>query len=183
MKNGFRIAAVLAVLAAGLAGAQAPAKWGLGVKMGEGAGGFGLQFQHNFSKHWQAAAGAGGISPFSWSSTSFNARTDSYFLHGKYYLGGWYFASGYSLKITKVQVESGGVFANASHTAHGIPFHAGYDFGNRRGFYFAASLGALWVPAGGGGQVEAKVADGASTSSSAAGSGPSIGLALGYYIR
>jgi hypothetical protein len=156
-------------------------RFGVGIKTGESAGGFGSQFSYNFSRHWQASIGAGGISAFSWSTSSFDSRTDSYFALGRYYLDHLFFATGYSLKITQVQLERGGVFYEASRTAHGIPVYLGYEFGDRMGFFFAASAGGLWVPVNGGKTVSV-TADGETVSSDAAGSGPSVGLSVGYYL-
>ncbi len=157
-------------------------RFGVGIKTGESAGGFGSQVSYNFSRHAQVSLGAGGVSPFSWSTSSFNLRTDSYFAIGRYYFDHLYLSTGYSLKVTRVEMEHQGVFYNASRAVHGIPFSVGYEFGDRTGFFFAASAGGLWVPAGGGKTVKVDAGDGTSSSMNAADSGPSLGLSLGYYL-
>ena len=179
---GKRMAWCLAgILAAFTAGAEPPARFGIGIKCGEAAGGFGSQFSYNFDRHWQADLGAGGTSPFSWSTSSINLRTDSYFALGRYYFDHLYLSTGYSLKVTRAEMIRAGAAHVSTHAVSGIPIHVGYEFGDRRGFFFAASAGALWVPAGGGKTVSVTV-NGDSASETSAASGPSVGLSLGYYL-
>jgi hypothetical protein len=161
--------------------AESFGRFGLGIKSGECAGGFGSQISYNFSSRLQASIGAGGISPFSFSFNSTRLRTDSYFALGKYYFNHLYLASGYSFKNTKVEVDEDGKAHKASAGVSGLPFLVGYEFGDREGMFFAASIGGIYYPVGGDEKVEVKTAT-ESASTYTAASGLSIGLALGYYI-
>jgi hypothetical protein len=153
---------------------------GLSLKAGESGGGFGTQLSYNFDAHWQAAVGVGGAGiPYliEFGST----RTDSYYLMGKYYLRHLYFATGYCLKRTRVVVSSGGEIHTGAASAHGIPLHLGYEFGNRKGFYFAASAGLLYVFRNGDRKVMGPEQAAWSDARTAA-TGPSVGFTLGYYF-
>jgi hypothetical protein len=164
--------------------ASAPAReighLGLAVKSGESSGGFGAQAAYNFDPHWQALMGVGGAS-IPYILEYGNARTDSYFLMGKYYFRHLFLASGYSHKRSRVdRAIDGEVYSDAA-SAHGVPLHFGYEFGKRRGFFFSTSVGLLYVFRGADREVSAGV-DSTWTRIRTAATGPSVGLTLGYYF-
>lgn len=153
---------------------------GLALKAGEGGGAIGTQVAWNLSPHWQAALGVGGAGvPYIIDVGS--ERTDSYYLLGKYYLKHVYFAAGYSLKHSRVYATVDGIVYRESAASHGIPLHLGYEFGNRQGFFFAASAGYLYVFRNGGERVMGPGEESWSNARTED-SGPSLGFTLGYYF-
>lgn len=153
---------------------------GLAVKSGEGSGGFGAQAAYNFDSHWQALVGVGGAS-IPYILEYGNARTDSYFLMGKYFFRHLYLATGYSHKRSRAdRAILGRVYRDAA-SAHGLPLHVGYEFGHRRGFFFSTSVGLLYVFRGADREVRAGT-DTTWTTIRTAATGPSVGLTLGYYF-
>lgn len=181
----FRRAALasLLVLAGGLRSPRSAGigDLGLSLKAGESGGGFGTQLAYNLNPSWQAALGVGGAS-IPYFIEFGNTRTDSYYLMGKYYLHHLYFATGYSLKHTRVVVASGGDVHRGSASAHGIPLHIGYEFGSRSGFFFATSIGMLYVFRNGEEQV-LKDGEEAWSDARTVATGPSVGFTLGYYFH
>ena len=175
-----RTALLLGAAWLSLSTAQEPGRFGLAVKTGEGSGGFGAQAAYNFDPHWQALIGVGGASiPYLFEYS--NARTDSYFLLGKYYFRHLFLASGYSHKRSRADRAIDGVIYRDAASAHGIPLHVGYEFGMRRGFFFSTSVGLLYVFRGGDREVRAGT-DSVWTRIRTAATGPSVGLTLGYYF-
>jgi hypothetical protein len=160
--------------------AQEFGRLGLAVKSGESSGGFGAQFAYNFDPHWQAVVGVGGAS-IPYILEFGNARTDSHFLMGKYFFRHLFLASGYSHKRSRADRAIGGRVYRDAASAHGLPFHVGYEFGNRKGFFFSTSVGLLYVFQGGDREVRAG-ADSLWTTIRTAATGPSVGLTLGYYF-
>ena len=59
--------------------------------------------------------------------------------------------------------------------------HLGYEFGNRQGFYFAASAGVFYVFKDGGERVMGP-GESAWSDAKTVDTGPSVGLTLGYYF-
>ncbi|HKP96928.1 MAG TPA: hypothetical protein VJ385_14340 [Fibrobacteria bacterium] len=184
-----------ALLALLLSAAGSPARaqdyygrMGVALKSGAAAGPMGIQLAWNFSPHWQICAGGGGTSDVltlldrDRPGNSFS-RTDSYFTMGKYYLDHVFFETGYALKVAKsesVQSERARV---ASRVQHAVPMHIGYEFGHRRGFYFASSVGYFLGVGGRSGGLGFPGADMASlTGYASADSGPTVGLSVGYYL-
>lgn len=177
-----RLLLILALsLAANAARAQEFGRFGLSLKMGECAGAFGIHAAYNLDRHWQLAAGVGGTGLPMFLAQFGDARTDSYFLLGRAYLKHLYFSTGYSLKRSRVTMGIDGIVYDESAIAHGIPFHLGYEFGRRRGFFFATSIGFLYVFKGGGETVKIDQPRGTATTQ-AAQTSPSIGVSLGYYF-
>lgn len=187
MRAAFRnhfVAALLPVaLLAVPASSRSIGQLGLALKTGENAGGFGAQASYNFDAHWQAAAGVGGAS-IPWFLELGDARTDSYFVMGKYYFKHLYFGAGYSVKRARLAKSLGDVVEQRTSDAHGIPLTLGYEFGHRKGFYFSSSIGFLQVFKNGGQTL--RIEDPANpdnfASVTTASSGPSMGLSIGYYF-
>jgi len=172
--------AALLLGAASAASAQEFGRFGLALKSGEGAGPMGIQLAWNFSPHLQACIGGGGTAELLvWEDRS---RTDSYFVMGKYYLKHLYFESGYSLKVTKAENVLGEEARTARRAEHGIPVYLGYEFGNRRGFYFSTAAGFLYVVGGGGRTVTPQIGTSEGIAATSAQSGPSFGMSVGYYL-
>jgi hypothetical protein len=156
-------------------------RFGLSLKSGEAAGAMGIQFAWNFNCHVQVCAGAGGVADLDPFLTGDRGRTDSYFLLGKAYWDHAYLATGYSLKVSRFEKTLSGEVLTASRAENGIPLHVGYEFGHRSGFYFSTSIGYLYVL--GGGQRDVAQGTAAEPSKSrTAKSGPSAGVAVGYYL-
>ena len=155
--------------------------YGLAIKTGEGAGGFGTQIAYNFNSHWQASAGVGGAS-IPYILEFGHSRTDSYFLMGKYFLDHLYFGAGYSLKRTRVERSVRDQIYRDKGSEQGLLTHLGYEFGKRRGFFFSTSIGFLYIPDGGGSSLSAGTGPDMSTTQTAA-TGPSVGITLGYYFQ
>ena len=158
-------------------------RFGLGLKSGEAAGAMGIQVAWNFNRHLQACAGAGGMTDLDVALAFLKdrSRTDSYYLLGKVYWDHLYLSTGYSLKVSKIEeAMSGGVFT-ANKSEQGIPFHLGYEFGHRQGFFYSTSVGYLYV-FGGGNRDVAKGTILVSSKARTAKTGPSFGMAIGYYL-
>jgi hypothetical protein len=160
---------------------------GVALKSGAAAGAMGIQLAWNFSPHIQLCAGGGGTSDFfslfdrNRTGNSFS-RTDSYFMMGKYYLKHVFFESGYALKV----VQSENIVSESVHRKFrfqsAIPMHVGYEFGHRRGFYFATSAG-YFLGIGGRAGFSLPGADLRDlTGYASADSGPTVGLSVGYYL-
>ena len=191
-KAKFLILALVALLCAGRpsysAESQSPTgsevgiygRFGIGIKSGECAGALGAQLSLNITSHWQASLGVGGVNLFA-KNNSVDTHTNGYFALGRYYLEHLYFATGYVLKITRAELDIDGTNHKASASVGGIPLFVGYEFGDRLGFFVAGSAGLIWVPDGGGQRVQAGV-EGNAVSTSAADTGPSLGLSVGYYF-
>lgn len=164
------------------AAAQAfgPGAIGLSLKAGEGGGVLGAQLAYNFDAHWQAALGVGGAG-IPYLLEFGEARTDNYSLMGKYYLKHVFFATGYSLKRTRVVRVANGELHRGERSAHGLPLYVGYEFGNRRGFFFSTSMGLLYVFKNDDRQVMGP-GDEVWSDARTAKTGPSLGLTLGYYF-
>lgn len=175
------IALVLGPLLSLPARAQPFGPFGLAIKAGEGAGGFGAQLAYNLTPHWQACAGVGGAS-IPYILEFGHARTDSYFLMGKYYLHHLYFGMGYSQKRTRVERSVNERFFRDQGEEHGVLTHLGYEFGNRLGFFFSTSIGFLYVPGGGDKKLAAGEGPNVSEANTAS-SGPSVGITLGHYFQ
>lgn len=174
------IALVLGPLLQAPARAQSFGPYGLAIKTGEGAGGFGAQVAYNVTPHLQACAGVGGAS-IPYILEFGHSRTDSYFLMGKYFLHHLYFGAGYSQKRTRVERSIKGRLYRDQGVEHGLLTHLGYEFGNRQGFFFSTSIGFLYIPGGGDRKLTAgEGPDGYETNTAA--TGPSIGITLGYYF-
>jgi hypothetical protein len=157
--------------------------FGLSLKSGEAAGVMGIQVAWNFDRHLQVNAGAGGMTDLDVDLLFLKdrSRTDSYYLLGKVYWDHLYLSTGYSLKVSQIEMAmDGGVFT-ASKSEQGIPFHLGYEFGHRMGFYYSTSVGYLYV-IGGGNRDVAKGTILGSSKSRTAKSGPSFGMSIGYYL-
>lgn len=174
------LAVLLAVFCVPAVRAADPGRLGLSLKAGEAGGVFGTQLAYNFDANWQATLGVGGAG-IPYLIEFGNARTDSYALLGKYYLKHVYLATGYSLKRTRVVVVSGGETHRGDLTAHGLPVYLGYEFGNRRGFFFSTSVGLVYVFKNGDRRVMGPE-DAAWSDARTVKSGPSLGLTLGYYF-
>jgi hypothetical protein len=160
--------------------AQEYGRFGLGLKTGAAAGPMGVQLAWNFSPHIQAACGGGGTSDLL--AALDRSRTDSYFLLGKYYLQHVFFESGYAVKTTKAENVQSEKVRSVSRTEQAIPLHVGYEFGHRRGFYFATSVGYFFVIGGGGVVVSPRIDASPGKSATSAESGLTAGLAVGYYL-
>lgn len=169
------------VLAATAARAQDFGRYGLSLKMGECAGAFGIHAAYNLDRHWQLAAGVGGTGLPLFLAQFGDARTDSYFVLGRAYLKHLYFSTGYSVKRSRVTMGIDGAVFEESATAHGIPFHLGYEFGRRRGFFFSTSVGFLYVFKNAGKTVKIEQPRGTAITETAQ-SSPSVGMSLGYYF-
>ncbi|MEO7776597.1 MAG: hypothetical protein ABIY63_03640 [Fibrobacteria bacterium] len=160
--------------------AQEYGRFGLGLKTGAAAGPMGVQIAWNFSPHFQVSGGGGGTSDLL--AVLDRSRTDSYFLLGKYYLQHVFFEGGYALKTTKAENVQSEKVRSVSRTEQAIPMHVGYEFGHRRGFYFATSIGYFLVIGGGGVVVSPRIDASAGKSATSAESGPTAGLSVGYYL-
>ncbi|MDB5051062.1 MAG: hypothetical protein JWO30_4133 [Fibrobacteres bacterium] len=170
----------LLLLAAAPSGAQEYGRMGLALKSGAAAGPMGIQLAWNFSPHIQICAGGGGTSDLL--AVLDRSRTDSYFLMGKYYLQHLFFETGYALKTTKAENVVMEKSRLVSRTEQAIPMHIGYEFGHRRGFYFATSVGYFYVIGGGGAVVSPRIDASQGVSATSAESGPTAGLSVGYYL-
>ena len=156
-------------------------RFGLSLKSGEAGGAFGIQVAWNFNRHLQFCSGTGGISDWNTYLFSDRTRTDSYYLMGKMYLDHLYFATGYSLKVSRVELSDPISVSTYSRSEHGIPIHVGYEFGHRNGFFFSTSVGYLALFGGG----NRNVVTGSKAFTSnvrTSESGPSLGMAVGYYL-
>lgn len=153
---------------------------GLALKSGAAAGPMGIQLSWNFSPHLQASIGGGGTSELL--AVLDRSRTDSYFLLGKYYLKHLYLETGYSLKTTKAENVVSEQVRMASRTEQGIPIHLGYEFGHRRGFFFATAMGYHYVIGGGGVVVSPRIDANPGKSATSAESGLTAGVSVGYYL-
>jgi hypothetical protein len=179
-------AAVL-LLAAASGRAQEYGRFGLALKSGAAAGPMGIQLALNLSPHYQLCAGGGCTSDILYlfdrgrTGTSFK-RTDSYFFMGKYYLEHVFFEMGYGLKVTKSENIQSDQVRRSSLIRHAIPMHVGYEFGHRRGFYFASSIGYFYVVGEKGVEVQPDLDVGSLTGAVSAGSGPTVGISVGYYL-
>jgi hypothetical protein len=176
--SGFFLGCLLLAMAAAPWAAEF-GRLGVALKMGESAGIGGAQVAWNFSPHLQVCAGRGGVA-LDFLSSDFDV--DSYFLMGKYYLRHVYFATGYAQKIAFAETREDGRIYGAAIAEHGIPFHAGYEFGIRKGFFFSASMGLVYIPGGGGRSVEKTTPSGNAVSATSVKTGPSLGFTLGYYL-
>lgn len=156
-------------------------RFGLALKSGEAAGILGIQLAWNFSWQAQLCLGTGGVTDLNFYLLGDRGRTDSYYLLGKVFWDHVYLATGYSLKISKVERTFGLVVHTASKSEQGIPLHLGYEFGHRSGFFFATSVGYLFIFGGGNRDVAAGTAIGP-TKSRTAKSDPSLGMSVGYYM-
>lgn len=174
------LAAILLEPSPGACAARDFGPYGLAIKMGEGAGPFGAQVAYNLNPSWQVLAGVGGAS-IPYLLDIGHARTDSYFLMGKFFLHHAYFSAGYSFKRTRVERSVGDKVYSASGREQGIPFHLGYEFGRRKGFFFSTSFGFLYVPGFGDRELRAGT-DSLHTTARTAKTGASIGLTVGYYF-
>ncbi len=155
-------------------------RFGLAIKSGAAAGPIGIQLAWNINRHIQLCGGGGGTSELL--SLLDRSRTDSYFLMGKYYLDHLYFESGYARKTTKTEQIIGDRADNSYQTELAIPFHIGYEFGHRQGFYFSACAGYFYVLGGGGTVVSSRADVQPGTTARSAESGPTVGLSVGYYL-
>jgi hypothetical protein len=153
---------------------------GLALKSGAAAGPMGIQLSWNFSPHLQASIGGGGTSELL--AVLDRSRTDSYFLLAKYYLKHLYLETGYSLKTTKAENVESEKVRMASRTEQGIPVHVGYEFGHRRGFFFATAVGYHHVIGGGGVVVSPRIDANPGKSATSAESGFTAGASVGYYL-
>jgi hypothetical protein len=177
-----RVCALCALLLSAVPPASASGDLGLSLKTGEGGGGIGAQLAYNFTPHWQAALGVGGAGiPYLIILDMDNTRTDSYSLLGKYYWKHVYLSTGYSLKRTRVYKKESGIVHRASAASHGIPLHLGYEFGNRKGFYFSASAGLFYVFRNGGAKVMGPGEE-AWSDARTVDTGAGLGFTLGYYF-
>lgn len=155
-------------------------RFGLALKTGAAAGPMGIQLSWNFSPHLQICAGGGGTSELL--AVLDRSRTDSYFLMGKYYLKHVFFETGYSRKTTKAENVESEQVRKTFRTEQGIPLHIGYEFGHRRGFFFATSAGYYHVIGGGGVVVSPRIDASPGVSARSAESGPTAGASVGYYL-
>jgi hypothetical protein len=160
---------------------------GLALKSGAAAGAMGIQIAWNFTPHLQLCAGGGGTSDFfslfdrNRTGNSFS-RTDSYFMMGKVYLDHVFFESGYALKVVQAETIVSERVRRAFRFQSAIPMHVGYEFGHRRGFYFATSAG-YFLGVGGRAGFSLPGADIRQlTGYASADSGPTVGLSVGYYL-
>ena len=151
---------------------------GLGIKAGESSGLAGLQASYNVTRDIQVN---GGYGTMGMSMLGDNFRSESYFVAAKYYLGGWYASTGYTRKITSIELTAEGKEYSDSRSENGIPLHIGYEFGGRNGFYTTLSVGYLNVLGGGGKSFSVGTPQNNAGSTSAQ-SGPSLGLGLGFYF-
>src|SRR4051812_25904767 len=135
---------------------------GVALKTGENAGPLGIQAAWNFTRHLQVCASVGGLpDPFE----SFGqARTDSYALQGKVFLDHLYFASAYVRKVSLLEEIVDQQPNRSTRAENGASFHVGYEFGHRRGFYFATSAGYLLLVGGGGKELKPGVNNDATNS-------------------
>ena len=156
-------------------------RFGLALKAGEAAGAMGIQVTWNFTHHAQICGGVGGVADLDPFLSGNRGRTDSYFLLAKGYWDHVYVATGYSLKKSRIEKVVTGSLYTANRSEQGIPFHIGYEFGHRSGFFYATSVGYHYVIGGGNRDVAAGTAIGTSTSRTAK-SGPSLGMSIGYYL-
>ncbi len=155
------------------------ARFGLALKTGAAAGPIGLQAAWNYNRHFQICGGVGGARDFIIYHTP--GRTDAYFLMAKAYWNHVFVESGYSLNITSVVDLNSPDSLHDVRAAQGLPWHLGYEFGNRRGFFFATSVGYQFEISG----ANRLVGAGSSLAAQKAytpDSGPSLGLTLGYYL-
>jgi hypothetical protein len=176
IRTSIRLAAAGVLLLAGATAVRAQS---------QAAGPMGVQLSWNITRHLQFCAGGGGTSDLL--AALDRSRTDSYFLMGKYYLDHVFLETGYALKSTKaenVEVEMAGAerAVSVSRTEQAIPIHLGYEFGHRRGFYFATSVGYFYVIGGGDVVVSTRTAADPGKSATSAKSGPTVGLSVGYYL-
>ncbi|MDB5105978.1 MAG: hypothetical protein JWP91_3667 [Fibrobacteres bacterium] len=155
-------------------------RFGLGLKTGAAAGPMGIQLAWNPSRHLQLCAGGGGTSELL--AILDRSRTDSYFLMGKYYFDHLYLETGYARKTTKAEQIQSEKVRLASRTEQAIPVHVGYEFGHRRGFYFATSAGYFYVLGGGGVTVSPRIDAEPGVSATSAESGFTVGMSIGYYL-
>jgi hypothetical protein len=156
-------------------------RFGLALKSGEAAGTLGIQLSWNFSWHAQICAGTGGVADLNFYLIGDRGRTDSYYVLGKAYWKHLYLTTGYSLKISKVERTLATKVITAAQSEQGIPLHLGYEFGRRSGFFFATSVGYLYIFGGGNRDVATGSAIGP-TKSRTAKSSPSLGMSIGYYL-
>lgn len=175
-----RACALCTFFLSALTSASASGNIGLSLKSGEGGGSIGAQLAYNFNSHWQAAFGVGGAG-IPYFVELGKVRTDSYSLIGKYYLKHVYLSTGYSLKHTRVREYAADTFHRASAFSHGIPLHLGYEFGNRKGFFFSASAGLLYVFRNGGERVMGPEKE-AWSDARTVDTGAGLGFTLGYYF-
>jgi hypothetical protein len=170
--------AVALIAAACSAWAQEYGRFGLAIKSGAAAGPMGIQLAWNLSRSVQLCAGGGGTSdPF---AIHDRHRTDSYFMMGKYYLDHIFFETGYAVKVIRSEAIQAEKVDQHSRMQPAIPMHVGYEFGHRRGFYFATSVGYFYAIGGGYALPSFDVST--LTSVEKADSGPTVGLTVGYYL-
>ena len=126
LANGLLLGFAILCMGPEAARAESFGPFGLALKIGESAGGFGAQASYNLSARWQLNAGVGGAGiPY---IVEYGAvRTDSYFLMGRHYLRHLFFATGYSHKRTRVEHQQGGILHREAASAHGIPAYLGYE--------------------------------------------------------
>lgn len=178
---------ILLLAAAACARGQEFGRFGLALKSGAAAGPMGIQLAWNLSPHYQLCAGGGGTSDILYlfnrgrTASSFK-RTDSYFFLGKYYLEHVFFETGYALKVTQSETLEAERVHRSSLIRHAIPMHVGYEFGHRRGFYFASSVGYFYVVGEKGVEVQPDLDVGSLTGAVSGGSGPTVGISVGYYL-
>jgi len=161
-------------------------KYGLGVKIGEGAGVLGVAFSYNFNESMQVQIGSGFPTQNSYRDITNNSILDvhkeSHFVLGRYYLDFLYFDSGVAFKNTRLVVTDNRENASDKRYGIGIPFHVGFEYGKRNRLYIGGSIGYMIMVYGGGTTLEAVTPSGVRGSAASVGSGPSFGVAIGYYF-
>lgn len=160
-------------------------RFGFGIKAGECAVYLGAQASYNFSPQIQLAAGVGGVQSGTIMIDFNRPRVESYFLLAKYYHKHVYLASGYNAIVSSTHgFDSSWVHHVSWNTSHAIPLHLGYEFGDRKGFFTALSVGFIWVPVGGGKPLRKEYASrfGDFTKAKGAESQATAGVSIGYYL-
>jgi uncharacterized caspase-like protein len=161
-------------------------KWGMSVKVGEGAGLFGLSLLYNLDPELQLQGGFGipgpptgvRITDLVEKSTTENSA----FMLLRKYEGAYFFDTGLNLKLSTVTASDSSGSVSHSGWELGVPVHFGMEIGPRRSIFGTVSVGYLLMLTGGGEYVTARTSGGAFAYGHTAESGLSFGISLGMYL-
>ncbi len=158
-------------------------QWGASVKAGESAGLLGASLLYNIRPDLQTQLGAGLAGLHVDLPVLGKAEMDaSYFGLIRKYEGLYFIDAGWNVRTTTVEAQDSTGRGSRTGWGLGLPVHFGIEIGPRQSVFATASIGYLWMVAGGGTTLVARTPGGALHAAFTTESGPSFGVSLGMYF-
>jgi hypothetical protein len=157
-------------------------KWGVSVKVGEGAGLLGFALLHNLEPELQIQGGLGLPNFINSVLVDGSESVDnSVFLLLRKYEGVYFFDAGLNVRTTSIGIEDSSGSNTKTAWNLGVPVHFGMEIGPRQSVFGTLSIGYLWMVTGSGRPVYAHTPVAGHLAHTTE-SGLSFGISLGMYL-